>query len=100
MWPAVEVVLLIADIYDWQTARIRPSDYAITEKHAQNLIRLLSDDKVHDALTEIDRFSLDVVSDVFFGFSADSLLTNEQPIRDAVEVMYLANTQKLLLGSV
>lgn len=80
------------------TAKFRPTDYAITEKHAQHLIRNISDGQPHDCLNEIDRFSLDVVSDVFFGTSAGTLLTEEQPIRESVEKMYNANTQKLLLG--
>ena len=46
----------------------------------------------------MDRFILDVVSDVFFGESANTLSTELQPVRDAVEEMYLWNTQRVLIG--
>lgn len=46
----------------------------------------------------MDRFILDVVSDVFFGESAGTLSTELQPVRDAVEHMYVWNTQRTLIG--
>lgn len=46
----------------------------------------------------MDRFNLDVVSDVFFGESANTLSTELQPLRDAVEEMYVWNTKKILIG--
>lgn len=46
----------------------------------------------------MDRFIFDVVSDVFFGEPAGTLSTELQPLRDAVEEMYIWNTQKLLIG--
>lgn len=48
----------------------------------------------------MDRFILDVVSDVFFGESAGTLSTELQPLRDAVEEMYIWNTQRILIGYV
>lgn len=48
----------------------------------------------------MDRFILDVVSDVFFGESAGTLSTELQPLRDAVEEMYVWNTQRILIGYV
>ncbi len=46
----------------------------------------------------MDRFILDVVSDVFFGESANTLSTELQPLRDAVEEMYIWNTKRILIG--
>ena len=58
----------------------------------------MSDNKPHDCLDQVDRFVLDVVSDVFFGESANTLSTELQPLRDAVEEMYVWNTNKILIG--
>ncbi len=82
----------------WQTSKSRSTDYAVTESHVTALIRNLSDDKAHDCLDQMDRFILDVVSDVFFGQSAGTLSTELQPLRDAVEEMYIWNTQRILIG--
>ena len=68
------------------------------EKHTAAIIRNLSDGKPHECLDQMDRLSLDVVSDVFFGESAGSLSQKTQPLRAAVEEMYLWNMQRLLLG--
>lgn len=84
----------------YQTAKIRPTDYAITERHVTALIRNLSENKTHDCLDQIDRFSLDVVSEVFFGESTDTLSAELQPLRDAVEEMYVWNTRKMMIGYV
>lgn len=46
----------------------------------------------------MDRFVFDVVSDVFFGETAGTLFTEFQPVRNAVEEMYLWNTQRTLIG--
>ncbi|KAF9631020.1 hypothetical protein BFW01_g1894 [Lasiodiplodia theobromae] len=80
------------------TAKSRPSDLDVTETHVKILLDKLSDDCVHDCLEDMDRFVLDLVSDVFFGESAGTQLTAEQPLRDAVEEMYEWNTRKSLLG--
>ncbi|KAL9010177.1 MAG: hypothetical protein Q9173_004865 [Seirophora scorigena] len=80
------------------TAKSRPTDYAISERHVTVLIRNLSDGKPHDCLDQMDRFILDVVSDVFFGETAGTLSTELQPLRDAVEDMYIWNTQRILIG--
>ena len=70
----------------------------MTEKHVKILLQNLSDNKPHDCLDQVDRFVLDVVSDVFFGQSANTLSTELQPLRDAVEKMYVWNTNKILIG--
>ena len=41
---------------------------------------------------------LDVVSDVFLDESADTLSTESQPLRHAVEEMYIWNTTRVLIG--
>ena len=81
-----------------QTAKSRTTDYTVTERHVSTLIEILSDSRPHDCLDQMDRFILDVVSDIFFGESAGTLSTQLQPVRDAVEEMYLWNTQRLLIG--
>ena len=81
-----------------QTAKSRSTDYMITEKHVSNLIRNLSDGEPHDCLDQMDRYMLDVVSDVFLGESADTLSTESQPLRHAVEEMYIWNTTRVLIG--
>lgn len=81
-----------------QTAKARPTDYAVTERHVTALVRNLSDDKPHDCLDQMDRYILDVVSEVFFGESSGTLSTERQPLRDAVEEMYVWNTQRILIG--
>lgn len=81
-----------------QTAKSRPTDYAITEKHVCNLIRNLSDKDSHECMDQMDRYMLDVVSDVFLGESADTLTTESQPLRHAVEEMYVWNTTRVLIG--
>ena len=68
------------------------------ERHVTALIRNLSDNNPHDCLDQMDRFILDVVSDVFFGESAGTLSTELQPVREAVEHMYVWNTQRILIG--
>ncbi len=70
----------------------------VMERHVTALIRNLSDGKPHECLDQVDRFSLDVVSDVFFGEPACTLSTEIQPLRDAVEEMYIWNTQRILIG--
>lgn len=83
-----------------QTAKSRPTDYSVTERHITALIRNLSGNKANDCLDQLDRFSFDVVSDVFFGESANTLSTELQPVRDAVEEMFAWNTQRILIGYV
>ena len=68
------------------------------EGHVIALIQNLADEKPHDCLDQLDRFVLDVVSDIFFGQSAGTLATGLQPLRDAVEEMYVWNTQRLFIG--
>lgn len=81
-----------------QTAKSRATDYGIIERHVVQLFRNLSDEKPHECLDQIDRFTLDVGSDIFFGESAGTLSTKLQPLRDALEKMYAWNTKRVLIG--
>lgn len=82
----------------YQTAKIRPTDYAISERHMRLLIRNLSDGQAHDCLDQIHRYSLDAISDIFFGESADTLSAEHQPLRDAIEKISHWNTIRTLMG--
>jgi hypothetical protein len=48
-----------------QTARIRPTDYAVTERHIQALLFVLSEGTTHNTSDQVKRFAIDVVSDIF-----------------------------------
>ncbi|KAF1974065.1 cytochrome P450, partial [Bimuria novae-zelandiae CBS 107.79] len=99
--------ILTTDGQAWQTnrdhlvghvAKIRPTDYAVTERHAQNLIRVLSDGQPHDMLDLLNRFAIDVVSDVFYGTSTSTLLSNDQSLRDAIQRHKNRNTWRNLFS--
>ncbi|KAF2865800.1 cytochrome P450 [Massariosphaeria phaeospora] len=101
--------ILTTDGHAWQvnrnhlvahTAKIRPTDYAVTDRHAQNLIRVLSDGMPHDTLDQLNRFAIDVVSDIFYGSSTNTLLTNDQSLRDAIQRHKNVNTWRLLFGKI
>lgn len=64
-----------------------------------NLLRHLSNEgQPCDMYDLIDRYVLDVVSEIFLGESADSLLSEKQPFRDNMEVLVRWNTAKTVLG--
>lgn len=86
------------DLIVGHVSKVRPTDYAVTEKHAQNLIRLLSDGQPHDTLDLLNRFAIDVVSDVFYGTSTYTLLSNDQSLRDAIQQHKNRNTWRNLLS--
>lgn len=81
-------------------AKIRPTDYAVTEKHTQRLVRVLSDGQPHDTLDLLNRFAIDVVSDIFYGTSTDTLLSNDQSLRDAIQQHKNRNTWRNILSGV
>jgi hypothetical protein len=70
----------------------------VTEKHAQNLIRVFSDGAPHDTLDQLNRFAIDVVSDIFYGTSTETLITNDQSLRDAIQRHKNVNTWRSLFG--
>lgn len=90
--------ILTTDGHAWQTnqdhlvahvAKVRPTDYAVTERYTQNLIHILSDGKPHDTLDLLNRFAIDVVSNVFYGTSTSTLVSN---VRDAIQQHKNRNT--------
>ncbi|KAF2651293.1 cytochrome P450 [Lophiostoma macrostomum CBS 122681] len=90
--------ILTTDGHAWQTTKIRPTDYAVTDWHTQNLVRILSDGSPHGTLDLFNRFAIDVVSDIFYGTSTSTLLTNDQSLRDAIQRHKDVNTWRLLFG--
>lgn len=99
--------ILTTDGQDWQTnrdhlvahvAKVRPTDYTVTEEHTQNLARVLSDGEPHDILDLLNRFAIDVVSDIFYGSSTYTLLSNDQSLRDAIQQHKNRNTWRNLFS--
>ncbi|KAL9044345.1 MAG: hypothetical protein Q9214_002512 [Letrouitia sp. 1 TL-2023] len=78
-------------------AKLRSSDLDITEKHIKNLFEILSTGKPVEVYDLADRAQLDVVTDVFFGESAESL-TSEPPFRECMETLNTINTARMLFG--
>ncbi|KAK8868404.1 cytochrome P450 [Apiospora arundinis] len=80
-------------------AKIRESDRGKIEKHVQNLLRVISSAgspiEIYDV---IDRYQLDVVTDVFLGKPANSLTEQRQPFRKAIDHLFRLNTRRLLLA--
>ncbi|KAI9820042.1 MAG: hypothetical protein M1827_006613 [Pycnora praestabilis] len=82
-------------------AKIRPTDCNLIEKHfVQFLKNVPNDDSPVEVYDLIDRYQLDVVTDVFLGESAESLSRNRQPFRDAMDDLLKYNTTRLLFGPV
>ncbi|KAL1603708.1 hypothetical protein SLS60_005298 [Paraconiothyrium brasiliense] len=79
-------------------AKIRPTDYAVTERHSQSLVKVLSDGQPHDTLDLLNRFAIDVVSDIFYGTSTNTLVSNDQSLRDAIQQHKDRNTWRNLLS--
>lgn len=80
-------------------AKIRPTDGEVIEKHVQRMLaKIPSDGSSVEFYDLIDRYQLDVVTEVFLGKSANSLIENQQPFREAVDHLLRLNTHRLLLG--
>ncbi|KAI0878312.1 cytochrome P450 [Hypoxylon argillaceum] len=77
--------------------KLRTDDLEITEKHARQLFARLSTDAPVELYDLIDRYQLDVVTDVFFGESANSL-TSEPPFRAPMDTLHPINTARMLFG--
>lgn len=77
--------------------KMRSDDLEITEKHAQQLFKRFDVGKPIEVYDVADRYQLDVVSEVFFGESADSL-TGHHPFRDPMETLHPINTARMLFG--
>ncbi|KAF2108102.1 cytochrome P450 [Lophiotrema nucula] len=99
--------ILTTDGHEWQVNRnhlvphvgkVRPTDYEVTERHIRNLIEVFSDEKPHDTLDQMNRFAIDVVSDIFYGSSTNTLRTNDQSLRDAIQRHKNVNTWRMVFG--
>jgi len=78
-------------------SRVRDSDFEITERHLQNAFILLATPE-SDAFDAIDRFQLDVVTEVFCGESTHSLTSDQQPFRNAMDLLLKIASFRQLLG--
>ncbi|KAI6093957.1 cytochrome P450 [Hypoxylon rubiginosum] len=77
--------------------KLRADDLEITEKHARQLFNRFSTDVPVEVYDLVDRYQLDVVTDVFFGESAESL-TSEPPFRGPMDTLHPINTARMLFG--
>jgi cytochrome P450 len=80
-------------------SRVRDSDFDVTEKHIKNAFRLLSQTG-NDAFDILDRLQLDIVTEVFCGESTNSLVSNQQPFRRAMDTLLKIASVRQLLGKV
>ncbi|KFY24240.1 hypothetical protein V493_05365 [Pseudogymnoascus sp. VKM F-4281 (FW-2241)] len=88
-------------IMSTQLAKSRPGDFDITEGHvSQLLMHLLNDEEPVEVYDLVDRLLLDVVTHIFFGESANSLQSSDQPFRDALDTLLTVNTKRLLVGPI
>jgi hypothetical protein len=60
--------------------------------------KLGSGEKAVNVWDLVDRYQLDVATHVFFGKSTDSLITNKQPFRRAMERLLKIASYKTSLG--
>ena len=64
-----------------------------------NLLDTLSNEGAQSDMYDLmDRYVLDVVTEIFLGESADSLLCEKQPFRNQMEALVKWNTFKTVLG--
>ena len=83
----------------FKVARIRGTDCADVERHVANLLRSLPpDDGPFELYDLIDRFQLDVVTDIFLGEPANCLLDKRQPFRSALDHLMRYNSIRVLFG--
>ncbi|KAI4130433.1 MAG: hypothetical protein LQ347_003384 [Umbilicaria vellea] len=80
------------------TAKSGATNYSVMEKHISQLNRNLENGEPHSCFDQIDRFNLDVAA--AFGESARTLTSGKQPLRRAVEKMYLWNTKRVFFGKI
>ena len=80
-------------------SRIRADDSSIFENHFSRLAGHFSNGgQPIDVYDIMDRWVLDIVTDIFFGKSVECLSRDEQPFRDAVDDVLRWNTFKTLFG--
>ncbi|KAM7190945.1 Cytochrome P450 [Rhypophila sp. PSN 637] len=88
-----------AALYKTHMSRVRDTDFAVTEKHFLHAIPHFATEGT-DAFDTIDRLMLDVVTEVFCGASTNSLTSNQQPFRNAMETLQKIASFRQLLGKV
>ena len=89
----------ISFLIRFKVARIRGTDCADIERHVANLLGSLPpDDRPFELYDLIDRFQLDVVTDIFLGESANCLLDKRQPFRSALDHLMRYNSIRVLFG--
>ena len=82
-----------------KVAKIRGTDCADIERHVANLLRSLPPNGGSFELYDlIDRFQLDVVTDIFLGESANCLFDKRQPFRGALDHLTRYNSIRVLFG--
>ncbi|GAB1319605.1 hypothetical protein MFIFM68171_09815 [Madurella fahalii] len=98
--------IFVVDGEDWHkskdrikdhVSKLRPTDLLITEQHAQKLFARFDVNKPVEVFDLVDRYQLDVVTEVFFGESAESL-TSEPPFRKPMDTLHPINTMRMLFG--
>lgn len=72
----------------------------ITEKHTQRLFDHFRRGEPLEVYDVIDRHQLDIVTDIFYGESTNSLVEREQPFRDAMDTMLRLASVRTILGYV
>ena len=72
---------------------------AVTERHIITTLALL-DKEGNDVADIVDRLQLDVVTEVFLGESTNSLTSNQQEFRTAMETLQKIACLRQLLGKV
>ncbi|KAG5929809.1 hypothetical protein E4U42_004436 [Claviceps africana] len=75
----------------------RPDDLIRTERHVEQLFKRLSGSEAVEVYDLIDRFQLDVTTDIFFGESANSL-SSTPPFRSAMDKLLPINTARMIFG--
>ena len=67
--------------------------------HFANVLKhLLNGGKSVEVWDLVDRYQLDVITHIFFGRCADSLITNQQPFRNAMEQLLKIASMKMTFG--
>lgn len=79
---------------------MRPDDLELTEIDFQELKKHLVKKEPQNVYDLMDRYQLDVVTRIFFGYSSDSLPATTQTFREAMEVVFNLNTKRIFLGYV
>ncbi|KAF2257924.1 cytochrome P450 [Lojkania enalia] len=88
-----------AALYRVHLSHVRDSALTVTERHITNSFALL-DREGNDAADIVDRLQLDVVTEVFLGESTNSLTSNQQQFRTAMETLQKIACLRQLLGRV